>query len=117
VIIDRAKDVGAMQDGTPFAPQFIENKLKYSPFVREAVCFGNDRPFVVAMVAIDMNTVGSWAERNGVAYTSYMDLSQKPEVRELVVGEVPRRTRPCPRPRRCAAFSSSPRTSRRTTPR
>ncbi|HEU5189489.1 MAG TPA: AMP-binding protein [Methylomirabilota bacterium] len=88
VIIDRAKDVGAMQDGTPFAPQFIENKLKYSPFVREAVCFGNGRPFVVAMVAIDMNTVGSWAERNGVAYTSYMDLSQKPEVRELVVGEV-----------------------------
>ena len=88
VIIDRAKDVGAMQDGTPFAPQFIENKLKYSPFVREAVCFGNDRPFVVAMVAIDMNTVGSWAERNGVAYTSYMDLSQKSEVRELVVGEV-----------------------------
>jgi long-chain acyl-CoA synthetase len=88
VIIDRAKDVGAMQDGTPFAPQFIENKLKYSPFIREAVCFGNERSFVVAMVAIDMNTVGSWAERNGVAYTSYMDLSQKPEVRALVVGEV-----------------------------
>ena len=88
VIIDRAKDVGAMQDGTPFAPQFIENKLKYSPFIREAVCFGNERSFVVAMVAIDMNTVGSWAERNGVAYTSYMDLSQKPEVRALVVGEI-----------------------------
>ena len=88
VIIDRAKDVGAMQDGTPFAPQFIENKLKYSPFIREAVCFGNERPFVAAMVAIDMNTVGNWAERRGLPYTSYMDLAQKPEVRRLLVEEI-----------------------------
>ena len=88
VIIDRAKDVGAVQDGTPFAPQFIENKLKYSPFIREAVCFGNERPYVVAMVAIDMSTVGSWAERQGVPYTSYMDLAQKPEVRSLLVEEI-----------------------------
>ena len=88
VIIDRAKDVGAMQDGTPFAPQFIENKLKYSPFIREAVCFGNERPYVVAMVAIDMSTVGSWAERQGVPYTSYMDLAQKPEIRSLLVEEI-----------------------------
>jgi len=88
VIIDRAKDVGAMQDGTPFAPQFIENKLKYSPFIREAVCFGNERPYVVAMVAIDMSTVGSWAERRGVPYTSYMDLAQKPEIRSLLAEEI-----------------------------
>jgi long-chain acyl-CoA synthetase len=88
VIIDRAKDVGAMQDGTPFAPQFIENKLKFSPFIREAVCFGSERPFVVAMVAIDMNTVGSWAERRGVPYTSYMDLAQKPEIRTLISDEI-----------------------------
>jgi long-chain acyl-CoA synthetase len=88
VIIDRAKDVGAMQDGTPFAPQFIENKLKYSPFIREAVCFGNERPYVVAMVAIDISTVGSWAERQGVPYTSYMDLAQKPEIRSLLVEEI-----------------------------
>jgi long-chain acyl-CoA synthetase len=88
VIIDRAKDVGATQDGTPFAPQFIENKLKFSPYVREAVCFGHDRPFVVAMVAIDINTVGSWAERKGVPYTSYMDLSQKPEARALIREEI-----------------------------
>jgi long-chain acyl-CoA synthetase len=75
VIIDRAKDVGALQDGTPFAPQFIENKLKFSPFIREAV-------------AIDLNTVGNWAERRGIPYTSYMDLSQKPEVRELIREEI-----------------------------
>ena len=90
VIIDRAKDVGALADGTAFAPQFIENKLKFSPYIREAVAFGDGKPFVAAMVAIDPNTVGSWAERRNVAYTSYMDLSQKPEVRELIREEIRR---------------------------
>jgi len=88
VIIDRAKDVGALSDGTPFAPQFIENKLKFSPFIREAVAFGDGRPFVAAMVAVDLSTVGSWAERRGLPYTSYMDLSQKPEVRALIREEI-----------------------------
>jgi len=88
VIIDRAKDVGALRDGTPFAPQFIENKLKFSPFIREAVAFGNEYPFVSAMVAIDLNTVGNWAERRGIPYTSYLDLSQKPEVCDLIREEI-----------------------------
>ena len=88
VIIDRAKDVGALADGTPFAPQFVENKLKFSPHIREAVAFGDGRPFVTAMIAIDMNTVGNWAERRSIAYTSYMDLSQKPEVRGLIREEI-----------------------------
>ncbi|PYO33121.1 MAG: long-chain fatty acid--CoA ligase [Candidatus Rokuibacteriota bacterium] len=88
VIIDRAKDVGALADGTPFAPQFIENKLKFSPYIREAVAFGHERPFVAAMIAIDPSTVGNWAERRGLAYTSYMDLSQKPEVCRLVREEI-----------------------------
>jgi long-chain acyl-CoA synthetase len=88
VIIDRAKDVGALQDGTPFAPQFIENKLKFSPFIREAVAFGHERPFVSAMIAIDMTTVGNWAERRAIPYTSFMDLSQKPEVRGLIREEI-----------------------------
>ena len=88
VIIDRAKDVGALADGTPFAPQFIENKLKYSPYIREAVAFGHEKPFVAAMLAIDLSTVGNWAERRGIPYTSYMDLSQKPEVRELIREEI-----------------------------
>ena len=88
VIIDRAKDVGAMGDGEPFAPQFIENKLKFSPYIREAVAFGDQKPFVTAMVAIDLNTVGNWAERRGIPYTSYMDLSQKPEIRDLIREEI-----------------------------
>jgi long-chain acyl-CoA synthetase len=89
-IIDRTKDVGKLADGTPFAPQFIENKLKFSPYIREAVAFGDAKPFVAAMVAIDPNTVGSWAERRGLAYTSYQDLSQKPEVRAMIRDEIRR---------------------------
>jgi len=88
VIIDRAKDVGALSDGTPFAPQFVENKLKFSPYIREAVAFGDQKPFVAAMIAIDVNTVGNWAERRSIAYTSYMDLSQKPEIRGLIRDEI-----------------------------
>jgi long-chain acyl-CoA synthetase len=86
-IIDRAKDVGKLADGTPFAPQFIENKLKFSPFIREAVAFGDQRPFVAAMVSIDMSTVGKWAEQSSLTYTSYMDLARKPEVARLIVDE------------------------------
>ncbi len=88
VIIDRAKDVGKLADGTPFAPQFIENKLKFSPFIREAVAFGDQRPFVAAMIAIDMQTVGTWAEKKGLAYTSFMDLARKPEVAQLIGEEI-----------------------------
>jgi long-chain acyl-CoA synthetase len=88
VIIDRAKDVGKLADGTPFAPQFVESKLKFSPFVAEAVAFGDRRPFVAAIVAIDLTTVGNWAERRNLAYTSFQDLSAKPEVRRLIGGAI-----------------------------
>jgi long-chain acyl-CoA synthetase len=88
VIIDRAKDVGKLSDGTAFAPQFIENKLKFSPFIGEAVAFGDSRPFVAAMIAIDLTTAGNWAERHNLAYTSFQDLSAKPEMRELIREEI-----------------------------
>jgi long-chain acyl-CoA synthetase len=104
VIIDRAKDVGALTDGTPFAPQFIENKLKFSPYVREAVAFGNDKPFVAAMIAIDPDTVGNWAERRGIAYTSYMDLSQKAQVREMIRDEIRRGNETLPEGTRIRRF-------------
>ncbi|HRD74845.1 MAG TPA: AMP-binding protein [Hyphomicrobiaceae bacterium] len=87
-IIDRAKDVGKLADGTPVAPQFIENKLKFSPFIREAVSFGGGKPFVAAMIAIDLSTAGTWAERKGLAYTSFMDLARKPEIAGLIIEEV-----------------------------
>lgn len=89
-IIDRAKDVGKLVDGSPFAPQFVENKLKFSPYISEAVSFGHEKPYVCAMIAIDMNTVGNWAEKLGLAYTNYMDLTHKQEVRDLIGEEIKR---------------------------
>lgn len=88
VIIDRAKDVGKLDDGTPFAPQFVELKLKFSPFINEAVSFGDGHPFISAMVAIDFENVGKWAEGQALPYTNYMDLSKKPEVIALITDEV-----------------------------
>jgi long-chain acyl-CoA synthetase len=88
VIVDRARDVGKLLDGTALAPQFVENKLKFSPYVGEAVVFGDERPFVAAIVAIDANTVGNWAERHNLPYTSFQDLSARPEVRELIADEI-----------------------------
>lgn len=84
VVIDRVSDVMQLHDGTSFSPQFIENKLKFSQYVREAVVFGGDYPFVSAMINIDFGNVGKWAENHHLSYTTYTDLSQKEEVYELV---------------------------------
>jgi len=89
-IIDRAKDLSRLADGTIFAPKYVENKLKFSPYVKEAVCIGQDRPYVTALVNIDLTAVGNWAERRSIAYTSYTDLSQKSEVYDLIQQEVER---------------------------
>ncbi len=89
-IIDRARDLGRLADGTVFAPKYLENKLKFSPYVKEAVTLGPGRPYVTVLINIDLGSVGNWAERRGIAYTSYTDLSQKPEVYELIGQEVAR---------------------------
>lgn len=88
IVIDRAKDVMTLHDGTKFSPQFIENKLKFSPYIREAVVFGGDWPFVTAFINIDFANVGKWAENHQIPYTTYTDLSQKPEVYELIKAHV-----------------------------
>ena len=75
-IIDRARDVGKLNDGTLFAPKFIENKLKFFPHINEAVAFGHGRDFVAAFVNIDMTAVGDWAERRNIAYASYQELAR-----------------------------------------
>ena len=85
-IIDRAKDVGKLNDGTMFAPQFLENKLKFFPFIKEAVCFGDGRDVVCAFLNIEMQAVANWAERNGLPYAGYVDLAGKPEVYALLQG-------------------------------
>jgi long-chain acyl-CoA synthetase len=89
-IIDRAKDVGRLLDGTLFPPKYIENKLKFSPYIKEAMCVGQGQRYVSALINIDLAAVGSWAERRNVPYTSYADLAQKPEVYDLIYPDVGR---------------------------
>jgi long-chain acyl-CoA synthetase len=83
-IIDRAKDVGKMATGAMFAPNYIENKLKFFQYIKEAVAFGHGREQVCAFINIDMGAVGNWAERRGIAYSGYTDLAQKEEVYGLI---------------------------------
>jgi long-chain acyl-CoA synthetase len=83
-IIDRAKDVGRLADGTLFAPKYLENKLKFFPYVKEAVCFGHLREMACAFVNIDFEAVGNWAERRNLAYSGYADLASQPAVYNLV---------------------------------
>jgi long-chain acyl-CoA synthetase len=90
IVIDRLKDVMHLTDGTRFSPQFIENKLKFSPYVKEAVVLGDKRERITALINIDMPIVGKWAERQRLGYTTYTDLSAKPEVYGLIEGEVRR---------------------------
>jgi len=89
-IIDRAKDVGQLNDGTMFAPKYLENKLKFSPYVREAVAHGNGRDRVTVFINIDLEAVGNWAERRGISYTSYTDLAGRTEVYDLVKHDIER---------------------------
>ena len=83
-IIDRAKDLGRLSTGAVFAPNYIENKLKFYPHIKEAVAFGDGRDRVCAFVNIDMSSVGNWAERRGIPYSGYTDLGAKAEVYRLI---------------------------------
>ena len=83
-IIDRAKDVGKLSGGALFAPKYVENKLKFFPFIKEAVAFGDTRDTVCAFINIDIDAVGNWAERRNLPYAGYADLAGKPEVLALV---------------------------------
>jgi long-chain acyl-CoA synthetase len=87
-IIDRAKDVGRLRDGSLFAPKYIENKLKFYPNIREAVAIGDGRDDVTVMLNIDLVAVGSWAERNNVVYGSYQELAGHPKVYEMLAQHV-----------------------------
>jgi long-chain acyl-CoA synthetase len=87
-ILDRAKDVGRLVDGTIFAPKYIENKLKFFPNIKEAVAFGDKRDHVAVMLNIELTAVGNWAERNNISYASYQELAAHPKVYELIAGHV-----------------------------
>jgi len=87
-IIDRAKDVGKLASGALFAPKYIENKLKFFPNIKEAVAFGQGKDFVTVFVNIDMTAMGNWAERHNVAYASYQELANHPDVYKIIAGHM-----------------------------
>lgn len=87
-IIDRAKDVGKMADGSMFAPKYVENKLKFFPNILEAVVMGNGKDYCTAFLNIDLTAVGNWAERNNIAYSSYQELAGHPQVLEAMKAHV-----------------------------
>jgi len=88
VIIGRKEDIIKNKSGQAFSPDFIETRLKFSPYIKEAVVFGEARPYITAMVNIDMENVGNWAEERLIPFTTYLDLSQQPAVEELIRGEI-----------------------------
>jgi long-chain acyl-CoA synthetase len=83
-IIDRVKDVGSLADGTLFAPKYLENKLKFFPYIKEAVAFGHRREYVCAFINFDFEAVANWAEKRNMPYTGYTDLASREEVLALV---------------------------------
>ncbi len=88
IVIDRISDVMHNKDGEMFSPMFLENRLKFSPYIKEAVIFGDKRGFVSALINVDPVVVGKWAEDKGISFSTYMDLSAQPEVAELIKKEV-----------------------------
>ena len=87
-IIDRAKDVGKLNSGNMFAPKYIENKLKFCGIIKEAVAFGDNKDFVTCFINIDLEAVASWAERNNIAYSGYIDLAGQSTVYNLIASEI-----------------------------
>ena len=88
VVIDRIRDLAVTAHGTRFSPQYIENKLKFSPYVAEAVILGAGRPYLAAMICIRYSIVAKWAEKRRMAFTTYSDLASRPEVCALLRREV-----------------------------
>jgi len=88
LIIGRKEDIIRNKSGEAFSPDFIETRLKFSPYIKEAVTFGEARPYIAAMINIDQGNVGNWAEERMIPYTTYMDLSQQKAVEDLILAEV-----------------------------
>ncbi len=89
-VLDRKKDILITSGGKNITPSLIENALKDSPYIREAILLGDGRKFLAALVQIDLETTGKWAQANDVQYTTYRTLAEKPEIRDLIAGEVDR---------------------------
>jgi len=104
ILVGRKEEIMHTKDGEGFSPDFIETRLKFNPYIREAVVFGKDMPYLAAMVNIDMENVGSWAKSRQIPYTTYADLSQQPAVEKLIQGEVQRMNSQLPPPMKLRKF-------------
>jgi long-chain acyl-CoA synthetase len=104
VVVDRVADLATTAGGSRFSPQFIENKLKFSPYIAEAVILGDRRPYLAALVCIRFSIVSRWAEKRRIAFTTYTDLAAKPQVYELVRREIVRVNEGLPAPHRIRKF-------------
>jgi long-chain acyl-CoA synthetase len=88
VVFDRTKDVFTLKDGKPFAPQYLETRLKFSPYIKDSWVIGDNRNYISAVLCIDYAVVGNWADEKKINYTSYQELSQMPEVYDLVEKQI-----------------------------
>ena len=105
IYLDRVKDLMELAGGEWFSPQYVEGRLKFSPYVKDVMAIGGaERAFVAAIINIDFDNVGRWAESRGLAYTTFVDLSQKPEVYDLIRADVEGVNRTLPRPARVRKF-------------
>jgi long-chain acyl-CoA synthetase len=104
VIIGRKQDIIRDKEGNAFSPDFIETRLKFSLYIKETVIFGEGRPYITALINIDLGNVGNWAESRLIPYTTYTDLSQRPEVEELILEEVKKVNMQLPQPMKIKRF-------------
>ena len=104
VVFDRSKDVMTLNDGRPFSPQYLETRLKFSPFIEEAWAIGDKMEFITAVMCIDYAVVGKWADDRKLNYTSYPELSQKPEVYDLIQKQIEEANKDLPVPAKIHKF-------------
>ena len=106
VVFDRTKDVFTLRDGKPFSPQYLETRLKFSPYIKDSWVIGDKRDYITAVLCIDYSVVGKWADDKKLNYTSYPELSQKPEVYDLVEKQIREANKDLPEAARVNKFTN-----------
>ena len=106
VVFDRTKDVFTLRDGKPFSPQYLETRLKFSPYIKDAWVIGNQRDYIVAVMCIDYAVVGNWADEKKINYTSYHELSQQPAIYDLVETQIRQANKDLPEAARIEKFTN-----------
>jgi len=104
VFFDRSKDIMILGDGRRFSPTYVEGRLRFSPYIKDSLVIGHQKPYVTAIICIDYGVVGKWAEERGIAYTSYPELSQEPKVYDLVARAIREVNKKLPEPARIRKF-------------